>query len=67
LYVRGIDIDNGTATIDLGGQLVPVGNCDAAWMPAQIRQTALQYRTIDRVNIFYNGQQLEDVLAQRSS
>lgn len=65
LTVRDIDIDDGTATIDLVGNLSVAGVCDAPRVEAQIRQTALQYFTIDSVIILVNGQPLEDVLSGR--
>lgn len=65
LTLNGIDIDNGEAEIALSGELVTLGQCDSQWMPAQIRQTALQYATIDSVVITVNGEPIEDVIASR--
>ncbi len=63
LSVRGIDIDDGNATIDLVGDFGIAGVCDAPRIEAQIRQTALQYFTIDSVIVLVNGQPLEDYLS----
>ncbi|MGJ3240125.1 MAG: GerMN domain-containing protein, partial [Anaerolineae bacterium] len=60
LSVRGIDIDEGNAEIDLVGSFSTAGVCDAPRIEAQIRQTALQYFTIDSVTILVNGQPLEN-------
>ena len=62
LTLDGIDIENRQAIISLSGELITLGNCDRVWMPAQIRQTALQYDTVDSVEILVNGQPLENVL-----
>ena len=62
LSLSGIDIEDRTATIALSGELITLGNCDLVWMPTQIRQTALQYDTIDRVEILVNGQPIEALL-----
>jgi LysM repeat protein len=65
LTLNGIDINDGEAEIALSGELVTLGQCDSQWMPAQIRQTALQYTTIDDVVITVNGEPIEDVIASR--
>lgn len=63
LSVAGIDIENGVATVELTGQLMLAGVCDNPRVEAQLRQTALQYHTIDDVNFFINGQPLESLLS----
>lgn len=63
LRVQGIDIDDGVATIALTGNLSLGGVCDAPRVEAQLRQTALQYRTINSVNILINGQPLANLLS----
>lgn len=65
LRVGGIDIVEGTATIELRGNLVIGGTCDAPRVEAQIKETALQFSTVDRVVVLINGQPLEDVLSAR--
>lgn len=65
LTLEGIDINDREAEIALSGELVTLGQCDSQWMPAQIRQTALQYDTIDSVVITVNGEPIEDVIASR--
>ncbi|MFW5749063.1 MAG: LysM peptidoglycan-binding domain-containing protein [Chloroflexota bacterium] len=63
LQVDGIDIDNAEAIIALSGDLRIGGVCDNPRVMQQLRQTALQYSTIDSVTITVNGEPLEDVLA----
>lgn len=65
LRVKGIDITNRVAEINLTGDLQVGGICDAPRIEAQIRQTALQYSTIDQVRIFLEGQPLDQVLSGR--
>ncbi len=63
LTVEGIDIENREAIIALSGEVVVGGTCDIPRIKAQLRQTALQYDTIDRVSIFVNDQPLDEVLS----
>lgn len=65
LRVRGIDIVDGVAEIDLTGELNVAGVCDLPRIQAQLQQTALQYSTIDSTKIFVNGQPLANLLSQR--
>jgi hypothetical protein len=63
LIVEGIDIENREAIIALSGEVVVGGTCDIPRVKAQLRQTALQYDTIDSVSIFVNDQPLDEVLS----
>lgn len=65
IFVRGIDIDNGQATINISGDLSVGGVCDAPRIEAQIRQTALQFSTVDSVVLQYEGQPLDEFLDAR--
>lgn len=66
LTVAGINIaDDGTATIALNGTLQLGGVCDNPRVEAQLRQTALQFTTVDEVAITINGTPLEEVLSLR--
>lgn len=65
LTVEGIDIENRTAQINLSGELSIGGTCDAPRVRAQIAQTALQFSTIDNVDIWLNGRPLSEVLNAR--
>lgn len=65
LSIQGIDIDEGVATINLTGNIVLGGTCDAPRVEAQIEQTALQFATVQSVNIFVNGQPLADVTSSQ--
>jgi hypothetical protein len=58
LAVERIDIVNGVASIYLTGQLRVGGVCDEPRVRAQIEETALQYYTVDEVQIFVNGEPL---------
>jgi hypothetical protein len=63
LTVEGIDIENREAIIALSGEVVVGGTCDIPRVKAQLRQTALQYDTIDSVSIFVDDQPLDEVLS----
>jgi hypothetical protein len=58
LTIDRIDIINGVASIYLSGQLQVGGVCDEPRVRAQIEETALQYYTVNEVQIFVNGQPL---------
>ena len=62
LNLDSVVIEDGLATVNLSGSLVLGGVCDTARVDAQIRETALQFSTVDTVNIFLNGQPLADIL-----
>ena len=64
LEVGGIDIDQGHAVIRLSGDLVVGGACDEPRVVAQLRQTALQFSTVDRVTIYVNGVPLDEVFGR---
>ncbi len=62
LSVQGIDIEDGEAIINLTGELRIGGTCDIPRIEQQLRQTALQYSTIDSVTISINGVPLAEAL-----
>jgi hypothetical protein len=64
LTVDDVDIENGEAIIRLSGQLTVGGVCDGPRIRAQLRETALQYGTVDQVSILINGTPLDDLLDQ---
>ncbi len=64
LTVEGIDIEDREAIIHLSGELVAGGVCDTPRIQAQLRQTALQYSTVDEVSILINGERLDDLLSE---
>ena len=65
LKVESISIGGGTATIYLTGKLTLGGTCDSPRVQAQLEQTALQFNTVQRAQIFINGVPLKDVLSQK--
>ena len=62
LTVESVAIEDGTATIRLSGELLLGGICDEPRVLAQLRQTALQYDTVDNVQILLNGDPLDEIL-----
>jgi LysM repeat protein len=65
LTISDVRIDNRVATIRLSGQIVLGGVCDTPRVQEQLEQIALQFSTVDQVNIYLNGNLLEDVLSQQ--
>lgn len=63
LQVQGIDIVNREAIINLTGNLALGGTCDNPRVDAQLRQTALQFSTVDAVTIRINGTPLPELLS----
>jgi hypothetical protein len=63
LVVQGINIQNGRATIALTGTLTSGGVCDDPRIMEQLRQTALQFSTVNSVAITVNGVPLESLLS----
>ena len=66
LELDTVRIENREATIGLTGELALGGVCDEPRVRAQLRQTALQYSTVNEVSIFINGRALDEVLAART-
>lgn len=64
LSLQGVNIVNGQAIINLSGQLITGGTCDDPRIIAQIEQTALQFATINGVQINVNGVPIRDALSQ---
>jgi len=53
-------IDNGRATIRLSGEFFLVGTCEDPRLRAQLEQTALQFSTVNAVDIYINDRLLSD-------
>ena len=66
LAIESITIsDTGLATMRLTGQLSLGGVCDNPRVEAQLEQTALQFETVNSVDIYINDQPLADALSLR--
>jgi LysM repeat protein len=65
LAIESVTILDGTATIALTCTLQLGGVCDAPRVEAQLHQTALQFSTVDEVEVTINGTPLEDLLSSR--
>jgi hypothetical protein len=65
LEVGTVTIEQGKAIIHLTGSISLGGVCDAPRVEAQIEQTALQFSTVNEVEVFINGIPLEEVLSSR--
>ncbi len=62
LSVDSIDLVDGQASINLTGDVSLGGVCDVPRFEAQLRQTALQYYTVDSVEITINGEPLANAV-----
>ncbi len=58
LQIDSVQVTNGIATIRLSGDFVIGGVCDEPRIKEQIRETALQFPTVESVRIYINGQML---------
>jgi hypothetical protein len=65
LEVTTVTIEQGKAIIHLAGNITLGGTCDAPRVEAQIEQTALQFSTVNDVEVFVNGTPLEEVLSSK--
>lgn len=63
LQVESIGIFDRVAIIRLTGIVLPSGVCDIPRIVAQLEEIALQYPTVDAVNIFLNEKPLAEVLS----
>lgn len=57
-------IDNSKATVKFTGNLVLPGECGDARIQAQFEETALQFPTVQNVDILINGTNLHDLISQ---
>ncbi len=65
LKIDKLGLQNGLASIYLTGDLVLGGTCDSPRIQAQLEQTALQFSTINQVQVYINGTPLEEYLSQK--
>ena len=66
LQLDRIEINNGQAMIYLTGELRMGGVCDVPRLEAQLRETALQYESINQIEIFVNGRPLSEITSARN-
>lgn len=62
LTLQGVNIQNRQAIIQLSGSLAIAGVCDVPRVQAQLERVALQFHTVDSVQVFINGQPLATAL-----
>jgi hypothetical protein len=65
LQVAAVSIEQGRAIVRLTGTISLGGACDAPRLQAQIEQTALQFSTVNEVDVFVDNVPLEDVLSSK--
>ena len=64
LAIKDVRIVNRVAIIELTGTLQVGGVCDVPRVKAQLEQIALQFSTVDAVQVTVNGKSLAEVLQQ---
>lgn len=62
LTLQGVNIQNRQAIVQLSGTLSIAGVCDVPRIQAQLERVALQFNTVDSVQVFINGQPLATAL-----
>lgn len=60
-----VDQSRGVATVRLSGSLTLGGVCDNPRVQAQLEQVALQFSTVQQVEIFINNRPLAEVLSEQ--
>ena len=63
-FVSATIDDNGKATVRFSGNLSLPGECGDARIQAQFEETALQFSTVQSVDIFINNTNLKDLISQ---
>ncbi len=62
LKVSSVAIRNGTAVINISGEVFVAGICDIPRIESQIEATAKQFPTVKRVRVFIGGQTMRNAL-----
>ena len=63
LQLKSVTIKDGAADIHLTGSLTLGGVCDNPRVQAQFEETALQFSTVNKVNVYINNKNLLDLLS----
>lgn len=63
LSIASLEIVDGVAEMRLSGNLALGGECDSPRVQAQLEETALQFSTVQSVEIYINDIPLQDVLS----
>lgn len=65
LTVDSVSVNNGVASVEISGQLSIGGVCDEPRFVEQIRQTVLQFSTVDQAVITINGTPLGELFSSQ--
>lgn len=65
LKLESASIENETAIIKISGEIITSGTCDDPRFKAQIEETALQFPTVKKVEIFVNDKNLDEIFSQQ--
>jgi LysM repeat protein len=67
LTIQSVAINNGVATINLAGTLSLGGECDDPRVAAQFDSIGRQFSTVQTVQVYVNGQPLENLLSGKGA
>lgn len=62
LKVRSVSLRNGTATIQISGEVFVAGICDEPRIQSQIEETARQFPTVKKVKVFIGKRTLAEAI-----
>lgn len=65
LSFESLTVEDGTATLNLSGDLSLAGTCDSPRVEAQLEQTLIQFDTIDTVDVIIDGTPLSELLSSQ--
>jgi hypothetical protein len=64
LTLEDVTLEGSVATVEISGQPVLGGVCDTPRFVAQLEETALQFETVNSVEILLNGEPIDEALSQ---
>ncbi len=61
--VDSVTVEDGLATVQMSGEIAIAGVCEHPRIEYQLERTVLEFPNVDEVQIFINGELLEDILS----
>ena len=63
--VDSVSVEDGLATVQMSGDIAIAGVCEEPRIEYQLERTVLEFPEVDEVEIFINGEALEDILSSQ--
>ena len=63
--VDSVTVENGLATVEMSGEISIAGVCEVPRIQYQLERTVLQFPEVDDVEIYINGELLDDILSSQ--